>query len=36
MKRIIFTAIMALLLSACGQTGKLVLPEKTFPTAVHP
>jgi|GEM_PF-4580930 len=27
MKKIIFTVILALLLSACGQTGKLVLPN---------
>ncbi|MEI6747194.1 MAG: lipoprotein [Methylococcaceae bacterium] len=27
MKKIILTIILALLLSACGQTGKLVLPN---------
>lgn len=27
MKKIIITIILALLLSACGQTGKLVLPN---------
>ena len=28
MNKIIFTVILALLLTACGQTGQLVLPNK--------
>ncbi|MDD5228041.1 MAG: lipoprotein [Methylococcales bacterium] len=28
MKKLIFTVILALFLTACGQTGKLVLPSK--------
>jgi predicted small lipoprotein YifL len=36
MKKYIFIVILALFLSACGQTGKLVLPAKTSETAVNP
>lgn len=36
MKKIIFTVIFALALTACGQTGKLVLPNNTPDATTHP
>ncbi|MGB4497980.1 MAG: lipoprotein [Methylococcaceae bacterium] len=32
MKKILFIILLALLLNACGQTGKLVLPAKVIDT----
>jgi predicted small lipoprotein YifL len=36
MKKILFITLLALLLNACGQTGKLTLPAKTTETTVNP
>ncbi|MDD2863480.1 MAG: lipoprotein [Methylococcales bacterium] len=36
MKKILFITVIALFLTACGQTGKLVLPAKTSETTAHP